>query len=70
MLLDLAHTSLVALPLAWRARTGLWVAVGISLCRPLFIYFGVLRSVRVRERGAWVLGAVMVSSMDALRVAR
>lgn len=58
-LLDFAWTALYAVPLAWEAKTGLWVAVAVSWLRSVLV-LAVVTSVRVRERSAWILAQLMV----------
>ncbi|ORY88794.1 hypothetical protein BCR35DRAFT_329698 [Leucosporidium creatinivorum] len=63
--LDFAWTVMYAVPLAWEARTGLWVAVAVSLVRPLLV-LAVVTSVRVRERSSWILAQGMLSFLVLL----
>lgn len=59
--LDLAWTISQGALLAREGKTGgLWVAVAVSLMRPLLV-LSVVMSVRVRERSVWILGQLMVS---------
>ena len=59
-LLDFAWTSFYAVPLAVATQSALRVPVAVSLWRAVLVGYTV-STPRIRERGAWILGQLMVS---------